>query len=38
MLQAVALVGFCVLLFSRFPPDGSKRLDEERVFEDSQTL
>lgn len=24
---AVALIGFCVLLFSRFPPDGSRRFD-----------
>ena len=27
--QAVALIGFGVLLFARFPPDGSHRLDEE---------
>ena len=26
---AVALLGFIVLLFSRFPPDGSTRLREE---------
>jgi MFS family permease len=24
---AVALVGFCVLIFARFPPEGSRRLD-----------
>ena len=29
--QAVALVGFGVLLFARFPPEGSRRLDEEDV-------
>ena len=28
-LQAVALIGFVVLLFARFPPEGSHRLDEE---------
>jgi hypothetical protein len=28
VVQAVAIVGFCVLLFSHFPPDGSRRFDE----------
>ena len=32
--KAVALVGFIILLFSQFPPDGSHRLDEGEV-EDS---
>ncbi|RFU34287.1 hypothetical protein B7463_g2079, partial [Scytalidium lignicola] len=31
---AVALVGFCVLSFSRFPPDGSRRFKDEEVDED----
>jgi hypothetical protein len=27
--QAVALIGFGVLLFARFPPEGSRPLDEQ---------
>ncbi|TVY90220.1 Major facilitator-type transporter [Lachnellula willkommii] len=34
---AVALLGFCVLLFSRFPPDGSRRFEEGEDVEDAGT-
>ncbi|KAH8807836.1 hypothetical protein F5884DRAFT_790227 [Xylogone sp. PMI_703] len=34
---ATALIGFGVLLFSRFPPDGSKRLKDEAASDDSST-
>jgi hypothetical protein len=29
-IQAVAVVGFIVLLFSRFPPEGSTRHDDKQ--------
>jgi MFS family permease len=32
---AVALIGFGVLLFARFPPDGSRRLDAKDIDNDS---
>ncbi|KAI1615457.1 major facilitator superfamily domain-containing protein [Exophiala viscosa] len=31
---AVALIGFCVLLFARFPLEGSRPLDKENISED----
>ncbi len=31
---AVALLGFCILLLSRFPPEGSRRLEEKRRLEE----
>ncbi|TVY41992.1 hypothetical protein LOCC1_G006505 [Lachnellula occidentalis] len=34
---AVALLGFLVLLFSRFPPDGSRRFEEGKDVEDDGT-
>lgn len=36
--QAVAFVGFVVLLFAYFPPDGSKRLGEQVEGEESPLL
>jgi len=35
---AVALLGFGVLLFSWFPPDGSERFVEEQVYEEPQSI
>lgn len=37
LVQAVALIGFFVLLFAYFPPDGSKRLGEQ-VEEEERSL
>ncbi|KAH8601063.1 major facilitator superfamily domain-containing protein [Bisporella sp. PMI_857] len=32
----IAVLGFCILLFSRFPPEGSKRLGDEQAEATSQ--
>lgn len=37
-VKAVALVGFCVLLLSRFPAEGSERYVEYEVRDDSEAL